>query len=157
MQTVRDADGETYLLVKRSAGSSRIRDPATGEERDVDNADLTVVDGESPLATAASGVPASVRRTMGAVHDDRSLGLLAMIVDEGSISAIDLLDTAELCESDLHGTVTELRAAGLVTEIDEVDVAERRGYEATELAVDAIELLRSGSADDVDVDGSADA
>ena len=33
MQTVRDADGETYLLVKRSGDSSRVRDPGTGEER----------------------------------------------------------------------------------------------------------------------------
>ncbi|MFY4816290.1 DUF7346 family protein, partial [Haloarcula sp. AONF1] len=33
MQTVRDGDGETYLLVKRSAESSRVRDPATGAER----------------------------------------------------------------------------------------------------------------------------
>jgi hypothetical protein len=75
MQTVRDAAGETYLLVKRSAESSRVRDPATGEERYVDNDELRVVDGESPLATAASGVPAPVRRTLRAVRDDRSLGL----------------------------------------------------------------------------------
>lgn len=147
MQTVRDADGGTYLLVKRSAESSRIRDPATGEERYVDNAELTIVEGESPLATAASGVPASVRRTLRAVHDDRSLGLLAVIVDEGPLSVIELLDAAELCESDLHGTVTEHRAAGLV---DEVDVAGRRGYEATDIAVDAIGMLRGGATDDVD-------
>ena len=147
MQTVRDADGGTYLLVKRSTESSRIRDPATGEERYVDNAELTIVEGESPLATAASGVPAPVRRTLRAVHDDRSLGLLAVIVDEGPLSVIELLDAAELCESDLHGTVTELRAAGLV---DEVDVAGRRGYEATDIAVNAIGMLRGGATDDVD-------
>ena len=142
MQTVRDADGETYLLVKRSAESSRVRDPATGAERYVDNDELSVVDGESPLATAASGIPASVRRTMRAVHDDRSLGLLAVVVDEGPIAVIELLDTADMCESDLHGTVTELRAAGL---IDEVDVGGRRGYAATDAASDAFERLRGGS------------
>jgi hypothetical protein len=145
MQTVRDAAGETYLLVKRSAESSRVRDPATGEERYVDNDELRVVDGESPLATAASGVPAPVRRTLRAVRDDRSLGLLAVVVDEGPIAAIDLLDAADMCESDLHGTITAFRAAGL---IDEAEVAGQRGYEATPVAVEAIELLRGGSEDE---------
>ncbi|WP_049984381.1 hypothetical protein [Halorubrum sp. BV1] len=139
MQTVRDADGETYLLVKRSAESSRVRDPATGEERYVDNEELSVVAGESPLATAASGVPAAVRRVLRAVHDDRSLGLLAVVVDDGPIAVLDLLDTADMCESDLHGTVAELRAAGL---IDETEVAGRRGYEATAVAVEGLALLR---------------
>ncbi|KDS92015.1 hypothetical protein FK85_10720 [Halorubrum saccharovorum] len=144
MQTVRDTAGETYLLVKRSAESSRVRDPATGEERYVDNDELSVVDGESPLATAASGVPASVRQTIRAIRDDRSLGLLAVVVDEGPIAAIDLLDAADMCESDLHGAIAEFRAAGL---IDEAEVAGRRGYEATSVAVEAMGLLRGGSAD----------
>ncbi|OYR42011.1 hypothetical protein DJ82_03830 [Halorubrum sp. Ib24] len=146
MQTVRDADGDTYLLVKRSAESSRVRDPATGAERYVDNDELSVVDGESPLATAASGVPSSVRKTMRAVHDDRSLGLLAVVVDEGPLPVIELLDATELCESDLHGTVTELRAAGLIAE---VDVDGRRGYAATDDASEAIELLRGGPEADI--------
>ncbi|MFW6318252.1 MAG: DUF7346 family protein [Halorubrum sp.] len=145
MQTVRDADGETYLLVKRSAQSSRVRDPATGAERYVDNDELAVVDGESPLATAAAGIPAPVRRTVRAVHDDRSLGLLVLVVDEGPLSAVELLDTAGMCESDLHGTITELRAAGL---IDEAEVGGRRGYAATDSASNAIELLRGGPAAD---------
>ncbi|VTT86986.1 unknown [Halorubrum sp. DM2] len=140
MQTVRDDDGETYLLVKRSAESSRVRDPATGAERYVDNDDLRVVEGESPLATAASGVPEPVRQTLGAVRNDRSLGLLAVIVDEGPIAAVDLLDAADMCESDLHGALTEFRAAGLV---GETEVAGRRGYEATAVAVEALALLRA--------------
>ena len=139
MQTVRDADGETYLLVKRSAESSRVRDPSTGEERYVDNGELSVVAGESPLATAASGVPTAARRVLRAVHDDRSLGLLAVVVDGGPISVLGLLDAADMCESDLHGTAAELRAAGL---IDEVDIAGRRGYEATVVAVEGLALLR---------------
>jgi hypothetical protein len=145
MQTVRDGDGETYLLVKRSAESSRVRDPDTGAERYVDNEDLRVVEGESALATAASGVPEPVRRTLGAVRDERSLGLLAVVVDEGPIAAIDLLDAADMCESDLHGTLTEFRAAGLV---DEAEVAGRRGYEATPVAVEALELLRTEASTD---------
>ncbi|MFO8115799.1 MAG: hypothetical protein R6U01_10665 [Halorubrum sp.] len=152
MQTVRDTDGETYLLVKRSAQSSRVRDPATGAERYVDNDELSVVDGESPLATAAGGIPASVRQAVRAVHDERSLGLLVVVVDEGPLSAIELLDTADMCESDLHGTITELRAAGLV---DEVEVRGRRGYAATDSASEAIELLRGGPVGDDDA--SADA
>jgi len=70
---------------------------------------------------------------------------LAVVVDEGPIAAIDLLDAADMCESDLHGTITEFRAAGL---IDEAEVAGQRGYEATPVAVEAIELLRGGSEDE---------
>jgi hypothetical protein len=139
MQTVRDADGKTYLLVKRSAESSRVRDPATGTELYVDNGDISVVDGESPLATAAGGIPASLRRIVRAVHDERSLGLLVVVADEGPLSVLELLDATDLCESDLHGTVTDLRAGGL---IDEVDVDGRRGYAATDAASEALELLR---------------
>ena len=139
MQTVRDVDGKTYLLVKRSAESSRVRDPATGTERYVDNDDLSVVDGESPLATAAGGIPAPLRRIVRAVHDERSLGLLVVVADEGPLSVLELLDATDEGESDLHGTVTELRAADL---IDEVEVDGRRGYAATDAASEALELLR---------------
>ncbi|MWV66063.1 hypothetical protein GRS48_14720 [Halorubrum sp. JWXQ-INN 858] len=139
MQTVRDADGTALLLVKRSGESSRVRDPATGEERYVDNATLTVVDDESPLSTAASGVPAPVRRVMGAVHDDRTLGLLVELVDHGPLSVLEAMDAYDMCESDLHGRLAEFRAAGL---IDEADVAGRRGYEATAIASAAVRLLR---------------
>ena len=141
MQTVRHADGRTYLLVKRSGESSRVRDPRTGADRYVDNADLTVVDGESPLATAAAGVPDDVRRVLRAVHDDRSLGLLVVIVDSGPLSVIELLDETDVCESDLHGRLAEFRAAGLVAE---TEVAGRRGYEATDVAVNGIRYLRDG-------------
>jgi len=142
MQTVRDANGDRYLRVKRSEESSRVRDPETGAERYVDNAELTVVDGESPLTTAASGVPIAVRRLLRAVHSDRSLGLLAVIADEGPLPVIELLDLADMCESDLHGTVAELRAAGLVRE---ADVSGRRGYAATEGATEALDALRGRS------------
>jgi len=153
MQTVRDADGDTYLLVKRSGESSRIRDPTTGEERYVENADLTVVDGESSLATASLAVPAPVRRVIRAVHDDRSLGLLVELVDAGPLSVREIMDASDLCESDLHGRIAEFRAAGLVAE---VDVAGRRGYEATDDAEEAIQLLRAArSGVDAVGDGTA--
>jgi len=140
MQTVRDDEGERYLLVKRSAESSLVRDPDTGTEHYLPNADLTVHDEVSALATAAEAVPASVRRVLTAVPNDRALGLLVEFVDRGPVGVRTLLDTYDLCESDLHGLLAELRAAGL---IDETRVAGERGYEATETTVDAIAHLRS--------------
>jgi len=151
METVRDGDGNTYLLVKRSDESSRVRDPTTGEERYVENADLTVVDGESPLATASLAVPGPVRRVIRSVHDDRSLGLLVDIVDTPPSSVRELLDRSDMCESDLHGRLAEFRVAGL---IEEVEVDGRRGYQATEDAKKAVRLLRAGSVtggDDADL------
>jgi len=50
----------------------------------------------------------------------------------------DLLDSYDLCESDLHGLLGEFRAAGLV---QEAEVFGQRGYDATETASDAVELL----------------
>ncbi len=154
MQTVRDVDGDTYLLVKRSGESSRIRDPVTGEERYVTNADLEVVDGESPLATASIAVSAPVRRVIRSVHDDRSLGLLVELVDAGPLSIHELIDGYDMCESDLHGRLAEFRVAGL---IEETDVAGRRGYDATGDAGRAVRLLRTvGSADDAVDDACSD-
>ncbi|WP_138796936.1 hypothetical protein [Halostella sp. PRR32] len=139
MRTVRDESGDRYLLLKQSGESSRVRDPATGEERYVDNDALSVVEGESPLATSARGVPEDVRRVIAAVHDDRSLGLLAEIADRGPVGIRELLDAYDLCESDLHGLLAEFRAAGLV---EEARVAGERGYDATETATAALDALR---------------
>lgn len=139
MQTVRDADGDTYLLVKRSDESSRIRDPETGDERYVANAELELLDGESPLATAARGVSEPVRRVIRSVHDDQSLGLLVDLVDAGPLSVVEIM-AYDMCESDVHGRLAEFRVAGL---IEAVDVAGRRGYVATPAAEDAVRLLRS--------------
>ncbi|SDM13989.1 hypothetical protein SAMN04487949_1005 [Halogranum gelatinilyticum] len=139
MRTVRDDTGKRYLLVKQSSDSSRVRDPDTGEERYLDNAELAVVDGESPLETVAGGIPASVRRVMTAVPNDRALGLLIDLVDRGPVPVVDLLGSYDLCESDLHGLLTEFRAAGLV---EEVRVYGERGYGATDLAKEGVGELR---------------
>lgn len=139
MRTVRDDAGKRYLLVKQSSDSSRVRDPDTGEERYLDNAELEVVDGESPLETVAAGVPASVRRIMTAVPNDRALGLLVDLTDRGPVPVVDLLGSYDLCESDLHGLLTEFRAAGLV---EEVRVYGERGYDTTELAKEGVDELR---------------
>ncbi|TQQ83352.1 hypothetical protein EGH24_00690 [Halonotius terrestris] len=139
MRTVRDADGDRYLLVKQSGDSSLVRDPQSGAEHYVANDDLDVVDEESPLATAAAGIDPAVRRLLTATYDDQSLGLLVELVDRGPISTVGLLDSYDLCESDLHGLLAEFRAAGLV---EEAERAGERGYDATAIASEAVEKLR---------------
>lgn len=150
MRTVRDDDGNRYLLVKQSGDSSLIRDPETGIERYVGNGELTAVDDADPLATAAAGIDPGVRRLLTATYDDQSLGLLIELVDRGPLSTVALLDAYTLCESDLHGLLAEFRAAGLAVEAKQ---AGQRGYDATALAEQAVEQLRGGAAaaaDDAD-------
>lgn len=138
MQPVRDEDGTSYVLLKRSAESSRVRDPETGEERYVPNERLTPEE-ESPLAVVAAGLPEEVRRAVLACRNDRALGLLVEFVDRGPLSVRALLDGYDLCESDLHGLVAEFRAAGLLAE---TTVGGERGYEPTDAARDAVGRFR---------------
>src|SRR6056297_3541888 len=116
MRTVRDNDGTRYLLLKESTESSLVRNPETGEQRHVPNADLEPIEGESPLATAAEAVPSAARRVLTAAHNDRALGLLVELDERGPLSVRELLSAYDLCESDLHGLLGEFRAAGLLTE-----------------------------------------
>jgi hypothetical protein len=131
-------DGDRYLLVKSSDDSSLVRDPETGEERYVPNDELTVT-GESPLAVAASAIPEPQRRLISAVHSETVLGLLVELDAHGPLSARELLGRYDLCESDLHGRMAELRAAGLV---EEVEIGSERGYAATDSASEALAALR---------------
>jgi hypothetical protein len=131
-------DGDRYVLVKRSSDASLIRDPETGTERHVPNDELTAT-GESPLAVAAGSIPEPQRRLVTAVHDEQGLGLLVELEDRGPLSVRELLGRCDLCESDLHGRVGELRAAELVRE---TDVGGERGYETTEIASDGLAGLR---------------
>lgn len=139
MRSVRDESGTRYLLLKRSGESSRVRNPETGEERYIENEKLEPLDGESPLTTAARAVPDAARTVLTAVRDDRSLGLLLDLDDRGPMAVRTLLSEYDLCESDLHGTITEFRAAGLV---DETRVAGERGYETTETASEGLDHIR---------------
>ena len=139
MRTVETDQGRCYLLLKESAESSLVRDPRTGEERYLPNDALGEVSGDSPLVTAATGVPESVRRVVGAVHDDRSLGLLVELVDRGPVAVVDLIGSYDLCESDFLGLLTEFRAAGLAREIE---VHGERGYDATDIAREGVGHLR---------------
>ena len=65
--------------------------------------------------------------------------LLVELADRGPVPVVDLLGAYDLCESDLHGLLTEFRAAGL---IEETPVFGERGYDATDLARDAVDELR---------------
>lgn len=139
MRTVETPDGERYLLLSTSDGTARLRDPTTGAEQTVD-ADAVDPVTESPLSVAAGGVPEPVRRVLTAVHDERALGVVVMLVDDGPTAVVDLLSYSGLCESDFNGLFGELRAAGLVAESE---IAGERGYEATETAEEAVQQLRS--------------
>jgi hypothetical protein len=140
MRTVRDESGTHYLLLSESSDASRVLHPETGEERYVENHRLEPVDGESPLSTAARAVPDAVRTVLTAVRDDRSLGLLVDLDARGPLPVRRLLSSTDLCESDLHGMLTEFRAAGLVAE---TTVAGERGYETTQTASEALAHLRT--------------
>ena len=138
MRTVRDADGNRCLLVKRSGESSRVRDPETGAERFVPNEELEVLD-EDPLALAARAVPESARLVCRAARTDAALGLLVELDERGPTSARALLERYDRCESDLHGLVSELIAAGAV---ERTDVLGERGYRLTETASNGLDRLR---------------
>ncbi len=139
MRTVRDGDGTRYLLIKESTESSLVRDPETGTRHHLPNDELEDVGDESPLATAARAVPGPVRRVLTAVPDERALGLLVEVDARSPVGVRELLGATDLCESDLHGLLAELRAADLVAE---TRVAGERGYEPTETSRAALERLR---------------
>lgn len=135
METVRDGNGTRYLLVKRSEESSRVRDPRTGEERYVPNDTLERTE-ESALLAAGRAVPTGVRRMVGTISDERTLGLLREIGVREPVSVLTLLDSYDLCESELHGSLGELQAGGLIepVKLDDFALAGDRGYCTTEEA-----------------------
>lgn len=158
MKTVRDDRGNRYLLLKRSESASLVRDPATGDECYIRNDRLEFVD-RSGLETAAATVDEPVRTLLGNVHDEETLGLLIELADRGPLGVRTLLDSYELCESDLHGRVTVLAAAGLLEETEvETGVGDERGYRVTAECRRALETIRSesGSSSDSDGDGTPD-
>jgi hypothetical protein len=138
-RTVRDESGTRYVLEKRSGEASRVRDPETGERKHISNERLEVVEGESPLLTATGALPEAVVELLAGVPDERALGLLLEIETGGPTGVRTLLSAYDICESDLHGLLAELRAAGLLTE---TRVAGERGYETTATASEALDALR---------------
>ncbi|MFB6196952.1 MAG: hypothetical protein ABEI52_01615 [Halobacteriaceae archaeon] len=138
MRTVRDEDGNQYLLLKESGESSLVRDPTTGETHHVKNESITTT-GEAPLVTAAEAIDPGARFLISAASSEHALGLLCDLVDVEKRSIRDMLDRYEVCESDLHGILAELAVAGA---IEETKVAGERGYKITEEARRGIENLR---------------
>ncbi len=140
MKSVQDDTGKRYLLLKHSTEASLVRDPATGNECYIQNDRLETVDGESPLETAARTVDDSVLTLLTNVHDEETLGLLIELSERGPLDVRTLLDAYDFCESDLHGRLTVLSAAGL---LEEADIAGERGYRLTEDCETALAVVRS--------------
>jgi hypothetical protein len=138
MRTVRD-DDTLYVVLKESADSTLVRDPATGEERHLPNDALEPVGGTSPLDALATAVPDDARAVVRACHTDWHLGLLVALADDGPLAARALLGRFDACESDLVGALTEFRAAGLV---EETDVRGERGYRLTDAGKAGVDALR---------------
>lgn len=136
---MRDADGNRYLLLKRSGESSLVRDVKTGDRRHLPNDELELLEERSALDVILGDVPRSVRTLLTAVHDERSLALLFELDAEGPIAVRTLMSAYDFCESDLHGLLAELQAAGLV---EEETVAGERGYGTTAEGSDAVEQVR---------------
>lgn len=143
MRTVEDEAGQRYLLLKRSRSASLVRDLASGERRHIPTEELTVIDEESPLASAAQGVPETARRLVTTVRDERTLGLMVALESADGLSARRLLTAEDYCETDLHGLMNELQSAGLVepTTVDGED-----GYRLTEAAGVVVRALQSATA-----------
>lgn len=139
MKTVQDDTGKRYLLLKQSKQASLVRDPETGNECYVQNDRLEATD-ESAFETVARTIPSSVRTLLTSVHDERTLGLLLELQENGPLAVRTLLEADDVCESDLHGQLTVLTAAGL---IEETDVAGERGYRTTDECESALEIVRA--------------
>lgn len=74
-----------------------------------------------------------------ACHADWHLEVLVALADDGPLAARDALARFDACESDLHGALTEFRAAGLV---EEADVHGEAGYRLTDAGESGVDALR---------------
>ncbi|MEY7850771.1 hypothetical protein AB7C87_16395 [Natrarchaeobius sp. A-rgal3] len=144
MKTVQDDTGKRYLLLKRSEHASLVRDPRNGNECYVQNDRLESVDEAGALETAARTVSEPVRTFLSTVHDEETLGLLLELDDRGPLRVRTLLDSYDLCESDLHGRLTVLTSADL---LEEVEVGGERGYRLTERCETALESILTSEND----------
>lgn len=61
--------------------------------------------------------------------DDHALSLLVLLETSGPIAVQDLMRRIDLCESDVNGLLSELRAAGL---IERVSIGAVPGYACAE-------------------------
>ncbi|MCU4718260.1 DUF7346 family protein [Halapricum hydrolyticum] len=126
------SDGEAYCIHRRSSGGEcRVRELSDGAVTTRPCSELTPVDpgGFAERFDVPIGVSGPRERS------GRALALLLELAIGGAASVRQLLDRFDACESELHGTATELRAAGL---IETTTVHGQRGYRATEATRDEI-------------------
>ena len=138
MKRVRDTDGRTYHLLKRSGDSALVRDVESGVERYLPVAEFHAVDDNSPADDPLAAIPTPVRTLVRATPNEDALELLVILDRQGPLSVRRLLDETICCESDVNGIVTGYRLAGLV---EEIDVNGEPGYATTETATQALEIV----------------
>ncbi|WP_229115562.1 DUF7346 family protein [Halapricum desulfuricans] len=126
------SDGETYGILQRTGESAcRIRELPEGTVTTRPCSELSPVDPRE-FADGLEIVPGDSGSRDRA---ERALALVLELAVGGPASARQLLDRFDACESELNGTASELRAAGL---IEPTTVHGQRGYRTTDAARDAI-------------------
>lgn len=138
MELVADDEDRRYVLEKRSSDAWLVRSLETGEPEYLQAEALTVLGDEDSPPSGTGSVPDALQELLRSVEDHRTLSLLELAVDRETVSVRELLGATTLCESDLHGALAELNAAGY---LEETTVAGERAYEATEQAEAAVAAL----------------
>lgn len=113
MRAVQDGSGNEFVLLDELGETCLVWDPEADEER---------------------RLPVSVLEP-GEQRDPAAL-VLAYLAARGPVAVRDLATRTTLCESDLHGLLADLRAAGLVCE---AAVGGERAYDATDRGVATVE------------------
>lgn len=138
MRPVADEAGRRFLLLQADGEESLVRDLETGERHTVPTDTLSVPAADPLVAAcgdeAAATPPAPLDRASSALG--RCLLLELHLGGPRPVRA--LLAETDLCESDLHGVVADLRAAGLVRD---TTVGGERGYELADAATAALSDL----------------
>lgn len=121
--------GDRHLLLERAGKACLLYHPGTGDRFTVPLWALDAVPEEPTLVTAGRGVEPGAD-LQAAAPGRRAVGLVAELDRRGPTPVRELLDY-DLCESDLHGLLAELTAAGLLAE---TSVGGERGYRVTDVA-----------------------
>lgn len=135
MRIVRDQTGTHYVVLSATESVCRLREIRSGAE--VTRQCESLQPADPAAALAATGVDADgVDTVTSAARTSRAIGLLVELDAAGPLAVRTILDRFDVCESDLHGMVTELRAAGL---LEPTTVYGERGYRVTDAARDVLE------------------
>lgn len=118
MQVV--TDGDSYYVLHRVMDEDcRVRLLPSGETRVQAAGAFAPGDPDAALRTVENDLTAA------RVGSNSAVALFIELAVAGPASARELLDRLDVCESDLHGAVSELRAAGVV---ESTTVYGERGY-----------------------------